>query len=174
VPEIRLVEIGSVGITFTTIYSSLYDNNDTTDCCVDIRYRWCSPIDNKMYPTPQGLSLTFEQFDKLKDVGPFHYIAFCPLRYVPQILMSILSECARDTPSRNRVRWDYIHHNIWLPPLKQGAIEMYFPLIRWKMFETYLEDVDEAVGWDYIHHNIWLPLRFGGTCNKEGSYSDRE
>jgi hypothetical protein len=29
--------------------------------------------------------------------------------------------------------------------LKQGAIEMYFPLIRWKMFETYLEDVDEAV-----------------------------
>jgi hypothetical protein len=22
------------------------------------------------------------------------------------------SECARDTPSRNRVRWDYIHHNI--------------------------------------------------------------
>jgi hypothetical protein len=22
---------------------------------------------------------------------------------------------------------------------------MYFPLIRWKMFETYLEDVDEAV-----------------------------
>ena len=45
------------------------DNNDTTDCCVDIRYRWCSPIDNKMYPTPQGLSLTFEQFDKLKDVA---------------------------------------------------------------------------------------------------------
>jgi hypothetical protein len=29
--------------------------------------------------------------------------------------------------------------------LKQGAIEMYFPLIRCKMFETYLEDVDEAV-----------------------------
>jgi hypothetical protein len=44
-------------------------NNDKTDCCVDIRYRWCSPIDNKMYPTPQGLSLTFEQFDKLKDVA---------------------------------------------------------------------------------------------------------
>jgi calcineurin-like phosphoesterase family protein len=79
------------------------DNNDKTDCCVDIRYRWCSPIDHKMYPTPQGLSLTFEQFDKLKDVA---------IRYVPQILMSLLSECARDTPSRNRVRWDYIHHNI--------------------------------------------------------------
>jgi hypothetical protein len=45
------------------------DNNDKTDCCVDIRYRWCSPIDHKMYPTPQGLSLTFEQFDKLKDVA---------------------------------------------------------------------------------------------------------
>jgi hypothetical protein len=32
-----------------------------------------------------------------------------------------------------------------LNPLKQGAIEICFPLIRWKMFETYLEDVDEAV-----------------------------
>ena len=45
------------------------DNNDKTDCCVDIRYRWCSPIDHKMYPTPKGLSLTFEQFDKLKDIA---------------------------------------------------------------------------------------------------------
>ena len=45
------------------------DNNDKTDCCVDISYRRCSPIDHKMYPTPQGLSLTFEQFDKLKDVA---------------------------------------------------------------------------------------------------------
>jgi hypothetical protein len=36
------------------------DNNNTTDCRVEIRYRWCSTIDNKMYPTPQGLSLTFE------------------------------------------------------------------------------------------------------------------
>jgi hypothetical protein len=45
------------------------DNNDKTDCSVDISYRRCSPIDHKMYPTPQGLSLTFEQFDKLKDVA---------------------------------------------------------------------------------------------------------
>ena len=45
------------------------DNNDKTDCCVDIRYHWCSPIDHNMYLTPQGLSLTFEQFDKLKDVA---------------------------------------------------------------------------------------------------------
>jgi calcineurin-like phosphoesterase family protein len=30
------------------------DNNDKTDCCVDIRYRWCSPIDHKMYPTPSN------------------------------------------------------------------------------------------------------------------------
>jgi hypothetical protein len=37
--------------------------------------------------------------------------------------------------------------------LKQGAIEMYFPLIRWKMFETYLEDVDEAV--EQIRNNRW-------------------
>jgi hypothetical protein len=29
--------------------------------------------------------------------------------------------------------------------LKQGAIEMCFPLIRWKVFETYLDDIDEAV-----------------------------
>jgi hypothetical protein len=35
----------------------------------EIHFYWCSPIDNKMYPTPQGLSLTFEQFDKLKDVA---------------------------------------------------------------------------------------------------------
>ena len=46
--------------------------------------------------------------------------------------MSLLSECAGDTPSRNRVHWDY------------------------------------------IHYNISFPLRFGGTCNKEGLYSDRE
>ena len=39
------------------------------NCCVDIRYHWCSLIDHKMYPTPLGLSLTFEQFDKLKDVA---------------------------------------------------------------------------------------------------------
>jgi hypothetical protein len=44
------------------------DNNNKTDCCVDIRYHWCSLIDHKMYPTPQELFLTFEQFDKLKDV----------------------------------------------------------------------------------------------------------
>jgi hypothetical protein len=49
------------------------DNNDKTDCCVDKRYRWCSPIDNKIYPTPQGLSLTF---DKLKDVANVLRISF--------------------------------------------------------------------------------------------------
>ena len=30
------------------------------------------------------------------------------------------------------------------------------------------------VHWDYIHYNISFPLRFGGTSNKEGLYSDRE
>ena len=52
------------------------DNNDKMDCCVDIRYRWCSPIDYKRYPAPQGLSLTFEQFDKLKDVAKVFRISF--------------------------------------------------------------------------------------------------
>jgi hypothetical protein len=104
----NVVDLDLGGNVYLTV-----DNNDKTDYCVDIRYRWYSPVDHKMYPIPQGLSLTFEQFDKLKDVAKvLHYIAFCPLRYVPQILMSLLSECARDTPSRNRVRWDYIHHNI--------------------------------------------------------------
>jgi hypothetical protein len=42
------------------------DNNDKTDCCVDIRYHWCSPTDYKRYLKPQGLFVTFEQFDKLK------------------------------------------------------------------------------------------------------------
>jgi hypothetical protein len=47
-------------------------------------------------------------------VMPFHYIAFCPLRYIPKKLMSVLLECAvkGDTPSRNRVHWDDIHYNI--------------------------------------------------------------
>jgi hypothetical protein len=29
-------------------------------------------------------------------VMPFHYIAFCPLRYIPKKLMSLLLECAVD------------------------------------------------------------------------------
>ena len=29
------------------------DNNDKTNCCVDIIYHWCSPIDHNMYPTPR-------------------------------------------------------------------------------------------------------------------------
>jgi hypothetical protein len=73
-----------------------------------------------MHPTPQGVTLDFEQCDILKDIHgwfpviPFHYIAFCPLRYIPKKLMSLLLECVvkGDTPSRNRVHWDDIHYNI--------------------------------------------------------------
>jgi hypothetical protein len=42
--------------------------------------------------------------------------------------------------------------------LKQGAIEICFPLIRWKMFETYLEDVDEAV--EQIRNNRYSSVMF--------------
>jgi hypothetical protein len=64
------------------------DNNDKMDCCVDIRYRWCSLIDYKRYPAPQGLSLTFEQFDKLTDVAKvlpdlipdLNFIVTCPTK----------------------------------------------------------------------------------------------
>jgi hypothetical protein len=38
--------------------------------------------------------------------------------------------------------------------LKQGAIEMCFPLIRWKMFETYLDDIDEAVHCNRYDHMV--------------------
>jgi hypothetical protein len=32
------------------------DNNDKTDCCVDIRYHWCSPIDHNVPHTPGTVS----------------------------------------------------------------------------------------------------------------------
>ena len=52
--------------------------------------------------------------------------------------------------------------------LKQGAIEMYFPLIRWKMFETYLEDVDEAV--EQIRNNRYSSVieHLGGNVYLTG------
>jgi len=34
-----------------------------------VRYYWLSPLDNKQHPTPQGETLNFEQYDKLKDVN---------------------------------------------------------------------------------------------------------
>ena len=52
--------------------------------------------------------------------------------------------------------------------LKQGAIEMCFPLIRWKMFETYLEDVDEAV--EQIRNNRYSSVieHLGGNVYLTG------
>jgi hypothetical protein len=44
--------------------------------------------------------------------------------------------------------------------LKQGAIEMCFPLIRWKMFETYLDDIDEAV---HCNKYASLKIHLGGN-----------
>ena len=41
--------------------------------------------------------------------------------------------------------------------LKQGAIEMCFPLIRWKQLEYVLEDIDEAV--HYLSHNRYASLQ---------------
>ena len=41
--------------------------------------------------------------------------------------------------------------------LKQGAIEMCFPLIRWKQLEYVLEDIDEAV--HYLSHNRYASLK---------------
>jgi hypothetical protein len=37
-------------------------------------------------------------------VMPFNYIAFCPLRYIPKKLISLLLECAvkGDTPSHSK------------------------------------------------------------------------
>ena len=40
---------------------------------------------------------------------PVHYI---PLRYIPQRLMSLFVGMCRDTPSRKRAHWDYIHYNM--------------------------------------------------------------
>ena len=37
--------------------------------------------------------------------------------------------------------------------LKRGMMVVEFPLIRWKMSETYLEDVDETV--EQIRNNIY-------------------
>ena len=52
--------------------------------------------------------------------------------------------------------------------LKQGAIEMCFPLIRWQMFETYLEDVDEAV--EQIRNNRYSSVieHLGGNLYLTG------
>ena len=44
--------------------------------------------------------------------------------------------------------------------LKQGAIEMCFPSIRWKMLETYLDDIDEAV---HCNRYASLKIHLGGN-----------
>ena len=47
--------------------------------------------------------------------------------------------------------------------LKQGAIEMCFPLIRWKQLEDALDDIDEAV--HCLSHNRYasLKIHLGGN-----------
>ena len=52
--------------------------------------------------------------------------------------------------------------------LNQGALEMCFTLIRWKMFETYLEEVDEAV--EQIRNNRYSSVieHLGGNLYLTG------
>lgn len=35
---------------------------------IDIRYHWMSPLDNQRHPTPRGITIDFQQYDKLKDI----------------------------------------------------------------------------------------------------------
>ena len=50
------------------IGGNVYVSAESPAVTIDVRYYWLSPLDNKQHPTPQGVTLDFEQYDKLKDV----------------------------------------------------------------------------------------------------------
>jgi hypothetical protein len=46
----------------------VYVSAESTALTIDIRHHWLFPVDLFMHHTPQGVTLDFEQYDKLKDV----------------------------------------------------------------------------------------------------------
>jgi hypothetical protein len=50
------------------IGGNVYVSAESPALTIAIRHDWLSPVDLFMHPTPQGVTLDFEQYDKLKDV----------------------------------------------------------------------------------------------------------
>jgi hypothetical protein len=50
------------------IGGNVYVSAENSALTIDICHHWLSPVDLSMHPTPQGVTLDFEQYDKLKDV----------------------------------------------------------------------------------------------------------
>ena len=60
------------------IGGNVYVSAESPALTIDIRHHWLSPVDLSMHPTPQGVTLDIEQYDKLK--------------YVDKVLPILLSE----------------------------------------------------------------------------------
>ena len=50
------------------IGGNVYISAESPALTIDIRHHCLPPVDLSMHPTPQGVTLDFEQYDKLKDV----------------------------------------------------------------------------------------------------------
>ena len=50
------------------IGGNVYVSAESPALTIDICHHWLSPVDLSMHPTPQGVTLDFEQCDTLKDV----------------------------------------------------------------------------------------------------------
>ena len=50
------------------IGGNVYLSEKSPALTIDIRHHWLSPVDLFMHPTPQEVTVDFEQYDKLKDV----------------------------------------------------------------------------------------------------------
>ena len=50
------------------IGGNVYVSVESPALTIDIRHHWLSFVDLSMHPTPQGVTLDFEQCDTLKDV----------------------------------------------------------------------------------------------------------
>jgi hypothetical protein len=78
------------------IGGNVYVSAEIPALTIAIRHDWLSPVDLFMHPTPQGVTLDFEQYDKLKDVD--------------KVLPTLLPEL------KNRLPCQFTHQNI------EGAI----------------------------------------------------
>jgi hypothetical protein len=74
------------------IGGNVYVSAESPALTIDIRHHWLSPVDLSMHPTPQGVTLDFEQYDKLK--------------VVDKVLPTLLPEL------KNMLPCQFIHQNV--------------------------------------------------------------
>jgi hypothetical protein len=55
------------------IGGNVYVSADSPGLTIDIRHHWLPPVDLSMHPTPQGVTLDFEEYDKLRIIWEAHF-----------------------------------------------------------------------------------------------------